>query len=74
MTAAADRHLLFGLLALQTGIVTPEQLVEMSFRAVNAFRTQDGLDPLWGRDDFLLLMMDREFPSEPFAPDTYADR
>ena len=44
--------------------------IEMGYRAVNAYRTEDALDPLRSRDDFPLLMRDLEFPSDPFAPDT----
>jgi hypothetical protein len=46
----------------------------MGYRAVNAYRTEDALDPLRSRDDFPLLMIDLEFPSEPFAPDTDGHR
>ncbi len=30
-------------------------------------RTERGLDPIRGRDDFRLIMMDIEFPAQPFA-------
>jgi serine/threonine-protein kinase len=46
----------------------------MGYRSPDACRTEDALDPLRGRDDFRLLMMDLEFPPEPFAPDTGAHR
>jgi serine/threonine-protein kinase len=48
--------------------------IAMDYRAVSAYRTEDALDPLRSRDDFRLLMMDLEFPSDPFAPDTGAHR
>jgi hypothetical protein len=31
------------------------------------YRHQDALDPLRGRDDFQLLLMDLAMPAEPFA-------
>jgi tetratricopeptide (TPR) repeat protein len=33
----------------------------------DAFRTDDAFDPLRGREDFRLMMMDLAFPAEPFA-------
>ena len=42
--------------------------VAMGYRSRDAFRTEDALDPLRGRDDFRLLMMDLAFPADPFAP------
>ena len=48
--------------------------IELGYRSGNASRTEDALDPLRSRDDFRLLMMDLEFPSDPFAPDTDAHR
>jgi serine/threonine-protein kinase len=43
------------------------EAVETGFRNAFAFRIEDALDPLRGRTDFQLLMMDLSFPSEPFA-------
>lgn len=40
--------------------------VEMGYSAVDAYRTEDALDPLRGRDDFRLLMMDLTMPADPF--------
>ncbi len=40
----------------------------------DAYRTEDALDPLRGRDDFRLLIMDLDMPSDPFAPDADARR
>jgi hypothetical protein len=37
------------------------------YRSPDAYRTEDALDPLRGRDDFRLLMMDLVFPAEAFA-------
>jgi tetratricopeptide (TPR) repeat protein len=42
--------------------------VAMGYRSRDAYRNEDALDPLRGRDDFRLLMMDLAFPAEPFAP------
>jgi hypothetical protein len=39
----------------------------MGFRSVDHFRTETALDPLRGRDDFQLLMMDLAFPAKPFV-------
>ena len=41
--------------------------VAMGYRNADAFRTEDSLDPLRGRDDFRLLLLDLAFPAEPFA-------
>ena len=41
--------------------------VAMNYRSPDAFRTEDALDPLRGRDDFRLLMMDLAMPADPFA-------
>jgi hypothetical protein len=41
--------------------------VGMGYRNADDFRTEDALDPLRGRDDFRLLMMDLAMPAEPFA-------
>jgi serine/threonine-protein kinase len=50
MTAAADRHLLFGLLALQTGIIGPEQLV-LAFQAWTREKSKSLADHLKARGD-----------------------
>ena len=41
------------------------EAVAMGYRSPDPFGTEDALDPLRGRDDFRLLMMDLEFPSDP---------
>ena len=41
--------------------------VGQGHRGAQDFRTQDALDPLRGREDFRLLMMDLAMPAEPFA-------
>jgi tetratricopeptide (TPR) repeat protein len=41
--------------------------VEMGYRSMDAYRTEGALDPLRGREDFKLLMMDLAFPAEPLA-------
>ena len=48
--------------------------IDMGYRIVNAYRTEDAFEPLRGRDDFRLLMMDLAMPAEPFAPDMGARR
>jgi hypothetical protein len=39
----------------------------MGYRNLDAYRTEDALDPLRDREDFKLLMMDVAMPAEPFA-------
>jgi hypothetical protein len=41
--------------------------IEMGYRAAYFYRNEDALDLLRSRDDFRMLMMDLEFPSDPFA-------
>jgi hypothetical protein len=48
-------------------MVLLRKVVAMGFRNAAAFRTEDALDPLRGRDDFRLLMMDLATPADPFA-------
>jgi serine/threonine-protein kinase len=43
------------------------EAVGLGYRNLDAFRHEDALDPLRGRDDFKLLMMDLAFPAEPFC-------
>jgi tetratricopeptide (TPR) repeat protein len=43
------------------------QAVGMGYRNLDAFRTEDALDPLRGRDDFRVLLNDLAFPTDPFA-------
>ena len=40
---------------------------EMGFRNLATYRNETALNPLRGRDDFPLLMMDLAFPFEPFC-------
>jgi serine/threonine-protein kinase len=51
----------------ETAMTLLRKAVGMNFH-VAAFRTEEVLDVLRGRDDFRLLMMDVDFPAEPFAP------
>jgi hypothetical protein len=44
--------------------------IEMGYRQVSNYRAEVALDRLRSRQDFALLMMDLEFPSNPFTPDT----
>jgi eukaryotic-like serine/threonine-protein kinase len=41
--------------------------IGMGNRDIGWLRTERGLDPIRGRDDFRLMMMDLVFPSQPFA-------
>jgi hypothetical protein len=42
--------------------------VGLGYRNIGALRTDTALNPLRGRDDFKLLMMDVTAPASPFAP------
>jgi len=50
------------------------QAVAMGYRSHEAYRNEDALDPLRGREDFRLMMMDLAFRAEPFSKDTDAGR
>jgi hypothetical protein len=41
--------------------------VGLGYRNAGRYRTVDALDPLRGRDDFRLLLMDLAFPAQPFT-------
>ena len=41
--------------------------IGMGYRYTDHYRTEDALDPLRGREDFKLLMMDLTFPAEPLG-------
>jgi len=41
--------------------------VWMGFRDPGTYRAETALDPLCGRDDFRLMMMDLAMPADPFA-------
>ncbi len=43
------------------------QAADMGYRNPGVFHTETALDPLRGRDDFRLMVLDLEFPREPFA-------
>ncbi len=47
--------------------------IQMGYSA-ESYRTEDALDPLRGRDDFRLLLLDLAMPADPFAPDAGAHR
>jgi hypothetical protein len=40
---------------------------EAGYNDLAAYRNETALDPLRGRDDFRLLMMDLPMPAQPFA-------
>jgi hypothetical protein len=44
-----------------------QEAVALGYRLTDAIRTEPALDSLRDRPDFRLLMMDLEFPAEPFA-------
>ncbi len=44
-----------------------QRAATMGFRDAAAYRSETALDPLRGRPDFRLLMMDLAMPAEPFA-------
>jgi hypothetical protein len=46
--------------------------VGLGYRLSYFFRTEDALDPLRGRDDFKVLMMDLAMPTDPFAAARWA--
>jgi tetratricopeptide (TPR) repeat protein len=50
-----------------TAMARLHKAVGVGFRSPDAYRTEDALDPLRGREDFRLLMMDLAMPGEPFA-------
>jgi hypothetical protein len=44
-----------------------QKAISVGFRAAGAFRTEDALDSLRGRNDLRLLVMDLAMPADPFA-------
>ena len=48
--------------------------VAMGYRNGNELRIEPALDPLRFRDDFQLMIMDLDFPAEPFSKVTDANR
>ena len=42
--------------------------VEMGYLSRDTYRTETALDPIRGRPDFQLLVMDLAFPAQPYAP------
>ena len=53
--------------AAETAMALLHQAVTMGYRSLDAFRTEDALDPLLA-PDFRLLLDDLAFPADPFAP------
>ena len=51
----------------ETAVALLRKAVGVGYRNPDAYRTEDALDPLRGRPDFRLLMLDVVFPAEPFA-------
>jgi hypothetical protein len=52
----------------ETAVALLHKAIGVGYRSPDAYRTEDGLDPLRGRPDFRLLEMDLAMPAEPFAP------
>src|SRR5271157_20479 len=73
--SATGHDLLFGLLALQNGLIEQDQLMN-AFRAWTLDRSRNlalmrfdtDLDALRPRPEFQALLMDLAFPDRPFAP------
>jgi hypothetical protein len=53
--------------AAETAVAELQNAVAEGYRNPDAYRTEDALDPLRGREDFRLLMLDLAMPAEPFA-------
>jgi serine/threonine-protein kinase len=51
-----------------------KEAAAMGYRNPDYYHIESALDPLRGRDDFRLLMLDLAFPAEPFARGDRADR
>jgi eukaryotic-like serine/threonine-protein kinase len=51
----------------ETAVGLLRKAVGVGYRNPDAYRTEDALDPLRGREDFRLFMMDLAMPAEPFA-------
>lgn len=52
----------------QTAMDQLHRAVAMGYPWVDAFRTEDALDPLRDRADFRGMLMDLPFPTDPFVP------
>jgi tetratricopeptide (TPR) repeat protein len=53
--------------AADTAMGLLHRAVRLGYRSPDAYRTEDALDVLRGRDDFKLLMLDLALPADPFA-------
>jgi eukaryotic-like serine/threonine-protein kinase len=51
----------------ETAMALLHKAVAMGYRRLDAFRTEDALDPFRDRPDFRLLMMGLAMPADPFA-------
>jgi hypothetical protein len=51
----------------ETAMAVLRRAVAMGYRNPRVYRAESALDPLRGRDDFRLLMMDLAMPADPFA-------
>ena len=52
---------------VETAMAVLRQAVAMGYRSSRVYRAESALDPLRGRDDFRLLLMDLAMPADPFA-------
>jgi eukaryotic-like serine/threonine-protein kinase len=53
--------------AAETAVAQLQKAVAIGYRNPDAYRYEDALDPLRGRTDFQLLIMDLAMPTKPFA-------
>jgi hypothetical protein len=44
-----------------------QKAIGLGYRNAGRYRTEDALDPLRTRPEFQVLMLDLDFPAEPFA-------
>jgi hypothetical protein len=63
-----------GAAELDRAMVLLRRAIAGGYRNLTWMRRDPDLDPLRTRPDFQALMMDLEFPSDPFAKGTDADR
>jgi hypothetical protein len=73
-TAGSGLSAALGAAGLDTAMAVLCRAVAGGYRDVTWIRRDPDLDPLRARPGFQALMMDLEFPSGPFSPDTDAHR
>src|SRR5262249_12322836 len=72
--AGSDLSAAEGAAELDKAMAMLHRAVAQGYRNVTWMRRDADLDPLRSRPDFQALMLDLEFPSDPFSKDTDADR